>query len=942
MEKDLNNNNNSDNDSNEEQSRFKSRVNQINNSKYSQTNSKKLNQNQLNEQKNINFKDFLEKNQHEYDSSKVKPFSAEFILNFSKNNDKDLSLVSRDLPKYFNKYKLSIFDIKFKNRTKEDELYSKKEEYFKYIRRGNCIMRCEKSTDCKIDANKSVYYKIIRKGLPKFFDYSPIYSKNTKNSLTRVVGKINDNFKNKERCKPILVYMTYKANGENLQISYLKEFDSWVICSKNVSLLVNSEKDLEEFEGVEQFSFAVYFARLWFKKLRTLFGNDTNISEESNTINTNSNINNSSLIEFKNTIDGYTLVGESVGDPDHQHIKVYKEPDFMFYALVKNNNNENDNNDDVENDESQLPCLNFEYSHNIFKRFGLTTVPYEKSPLLNTKEEFDKYMNEIYTKVLHSSVEEYGEGQVCYFCKVNKISNSNEVSKTNIEVLSLGKLKTFEYRFFRKLREKLKSFVKANKEISNVLNAIKRESNDILDNTKEELIDISSYLKFAEFVLLFVKRNNIKHDLSDHFGGFILECKKAFALKYPSIKLIMRIKNNDKEKDLISNDIDSSISNNFNKNNNDLELDEDKSSEIKQAYQILNQFTDKININKTSNIIDNTNTKQDSKITHLPINIINDLKPLNSKNIYLIITLGIVGSGKSTVFNSLKNQIYKNHFDNYDLESVSSDGLQQDLYQEMLKENPSLTFEEAFNTIKEKIKNKFNSEVLKHISNYNNSINTKNNNNKKIHFLYLDKNFPITQLSANIKPFISSSDNIKVIVFYPNIPNSKAIPGSPYSFNYIAQCYFRIRNRKHETLDSEKKKNFYVILFFFLALNKGKVYDFDSSLNFKREFGYFPINMTDEDFEVYESSDEYYNAYNSLIKIINMSNKVLFNDELFEKTHKKDISTLVDYYERMYEEYEKKIGDKDNGTYNKKFYSSTVDIIDEQICLCKLVLFIIY
>lgn len=37
-----------------------------------------------------------------------------------------------------------------------------------------------------------------------------------------------------------------KANGENAQISYVRELDTWVVASKNVSLLAHSVQDLAQ------------------------------------------------------------------------------------------------------------------------------------------------------------------------------------------------------------------------------------------------------------------------------------------------------------------------------------------------------------------------------------------------------------------------------------------------------------------------------------------------------------------------------------------------------------------------------------------------------------------------------------------------------------------------------------------------------------------------
>lgn len=40
------------------------------------------------------------------------------------------------------------------------------------------------------------------------------------------------------------VLKTLKANGENVQVSYCKAIEAWVVCSKNVAILVQSSKQI--------------------------------------------------------------------------------------------------------------------------------------------------------------------------------------------------------------------------------------------------------------------------------------------------------------------------------------------------------------------------------------------------------------------------------------------------------------------------------------------------------------------------------------------------------------------------------------------------------------------------------------------------------------------------------------------------------------------------
>lgn len=71
----------------------------------------------------------------------------------------------------------------------------------------------------------------------------------------------------------------------------------------------------------------------------------------------------------------------------------------------------------------------------------------------NTVESFNQKLKQIYDDVASSDIEGEQEGSVLYFVKKTKSVPEQE------RTLSLSKLKTLEYRIFRKLREKLKNYV---------------------------------------------------------------------------------------------------------------------------------------------------------------------------------------------------------------------------------------------------------------------------------------------------------------------------------------------------------------------------------------------------------------------------------------------------------------------------------------------------
>ena len=88
----------------------------------------------------------------------------------------------------------------------------------------------------------------------------------------------------------------------------------------------------------------------------------------------------------------------------------------------------------------------------------------------------------------------------------------------------------------------------------------------------------------------------------------------------------------------------------------------------------------------------------------------------------------------------------------------------------------------------------------------------------------------------------------RTIIFYPKIVNPIQINEKtklPFSFDYLIQCYFRLKNRRnHETLDGEKNANFYLILFMFLKFYKNSDFSLNS-FDIKYELPFSDENEVD-------------------------------------------------------------------------------------------------
>ncbi len=371
---------------------------------------------------------------------------------------------------------LELIDIKLAVRYEEDDYYLRDDDIFNNLRRGDSLTY---NTETK-------KYGIGRIGLIKFFDYKKKYNDNETLMENRVLGNV------KSSKLPLIVYLTEKANGENFQVSYNNEFQCWIIGSKNVTLAAKDINDLEYYKKTpnnNRYSFTLIFANLWFKIL------NENVKDK--------------IEDFKKEIGNYTLIGEHVGDLLHQHIKIYDKKDVMFFGIVNNEKYDNE------------ICLPLKKSFEIFKKYNLSFVPIEPSSQFENFDKLKVYIDEKYDEVLLRNLEKGGEGCVIYICEVDE--NENE------KVLTLAKLKTFEYRFYRKLREKCKAL--RNKKPKNkdfLKKNMREESEEIIENLKDK-IKFDDYMKFGDFVIDYNQFDN--KDYSNVFAQFISEMKIMYEKK---------------------------------------------------------------------------------------------------------------------------------------------------------------------------------------------------------------------------------------------------------------------------------------------------------------------------------------------------------------------------------------------------------------------------
>jgi hypothetical protein len=167
--------------------------------------------------------------------------------------------------------------------------------------------------------------------------------------------------------------------------------------------------------------------------------------------------------------------------------------------------------------------------------------------------------------------------------------------------------------------------------------------------------------------------------------------------------------------------------------------------------------------------------------------------------------------------------------------------------------------------------------------------------------------------------------NYDIIAFYPKIHNPIRYTHDryPFSFNYIIQCYYRLKERKnHETLDFETNKKAHIVLFKFLKLYRNQ--PLRVSDNFIKNY---PLSITDESEQIKLSEElrKSFNKFMSKIKQGSESKTYFLNIiKVFEDTEE-EIQQFLDVIETE---------------YPKDKFKSTVKDLEEEIEKCKIKIYL--
>lgn len=428
---------------------------------------------------------------------KVKADAGYNTLKFI-DDTKEIKTVWRNLP--FDDT-VGVCDISCKDRNKEDSTFLYNPEIHLRLRRGHSCVEYE-------DPNsKKKQCQVLRKGLPKFFYLRESHLLTAEGKLTDKDMKKDyglDEFKEDnlilyevymqmKNYESISILQTRKANGECAHISFVrlektfkknnqkvtKIVEFWSCSSKNVTILVESKNDINLYKE-ERFYYAKLIAKTWLDFLETK--SETEITE------------------LKNYLNDHTFVGEYCGNMDLQHVVKYNRICLIFFSIV--------------NKYSKDPCLPLEESYEIFDKFELDRVECKSYNNFKNMEALTTKLRTIYNEVGSSKVEDDGEGNVIYFQGCNPKYGDGSGDKKKYRMLTLCKLKTLEYAFFRKIREKAKNMVIKNIDANTQYKKFHKEALSLI-NARDLPHDMKYYDNVCKKLFEVVERT----DLTDEMIG---------------------------------------------------------------------------------------------------------------------------------------------------------------------------------------------------------------------------------------------------------------------------------------------------------------------------------------------------------------------------------------------------------------------------------------
>lgn len=639
----------------------------------------------------------------------------------------------------------------------EDRLYVKKSFYHDNIRRGNTIIQI---LDKNTNHLKTTFFG--RKGLRKFFDLreeyidfnlkqisnddfiekmdarATVFTPSEHFKLNNLIfNPIKEAFENKSE---IEVFKLLKANGENCQIAWIDTVQSWIIASKNVSLLARNEDDIELYQK-ERFNYAKLIAKTWFTILQRIEARGADI------------------ISLKSFLKKHTFVGEYVGNPDCQHLVHYQQLDILFFAIINNQIDEE--------------CLSPLESFKVFSQYYLNTVRIEDIGVFKTFDDLNRGLKLLYMQISSAELELEQEGCVLYF-----------LSTKSKQILSLCKIKTLEYKIFRKLREKLRYFIK-------YYYNLKFEPFQSFYNEVEELCQVNKppkpldfYYKICQFSIDFIDENvNEASIVHQRFVTF-LYCVIQVMSNNSSLTISML-----KEANI------SSIWPNYN-----------------LEYILKYQFKNSSKTHKKN--FTNNNNNNDEIIMAPKSNNNNNIVISIKKKLFLIIPIMLPGNGKTFLIPYLHEALISEK--NFSWEAISSDKIRKECMSNLAQRQPTCKEEKLFEQTGKIANINLTKNIEFQIRNIRNS-------NKEFNFLFIDKNHtPNTfeKVIENARKMVPEGVELSIVALCPECNNKNQITTEqahfyPFSWKYFFTCLYRVQNRtEHETLVGKGEKSANVMIMY--------------------------------------------------------------------------------------------------------------------------------
>jgi hypothetical protein len=171
------------------------------------------------------------------------------------------------------------------------------------------------------------------------------------------------------------------------------------------------------------------------------------------------------LREMQQDLAYNTLIGEYIGSAEHQHLVKYSRVTIIFYAVVDNT--------------SADDCWPCDQAWSLFAKYGLDKVHAVSLGRFGNFDTLADCLCTTFKEVAKSEIAKDEEGNVLYFIQRTQDGAGDRV-------LSLSKLKTLEYRLFRKMREKLRGYYAMDRKTqapprADILKKFAREAKELSD-----------------------------------------------------------------------------------------------------------------------------------------------------------------------------------------------------------------------------------------------------------------------------------------------------------------------------------------------------------------------------------------------------------------------------------------------------------------------------